>query len=195
MAQIITEEQLSQIATTDYDQIRSELRSGDLLFASGNYLISKAIRKVTDSCWSHVGIVFQLDNINRVLLLESVESSGVRFAPLSKYIVDYRNGKPYDGPIVIARHQQVNFEVMSRLAKFGIDELTQPYDKDEVGKILARVILGQGKWQQDREYICSELVYQCFVEAGVELHRDERGFVSPANIWQDDNVKFLARLQ
>ena len=50
---------------------------------------------MTDSPWSHVGVVFWLKSIQRVLLLESVESIGVRFAPLSKYLSDYKKGKPY----------------------------------------------------------------------------------------------------
>lgn len=40
---------------------------------AGYYPLSKAIQKVTGSPWSHVGIVFCLDAIDRVLLPESVE--------------------------------------------------------------------------------------------------------------------------
>ena len=83
MAASISVKALKALPVDSYQQRRAKLRSGDLLFASGDYTVSKAIRKMTDSPWSHVGVVFWLKSIQRVLLLESVESIGVRFAPLS----------------------------------------------------------------------------------------------------------------
>lgn len=178
-----------------YNKLRPHISSGDLFFASGNYLVSKAIRQVTGSIWSHVGIIFNLEKIDRVLLLESVEDMGVRFAPLSKYVSAYEDDKPYDGSLVIARLNGVNNTMVDAIAEFGIDELTCPYDKDEIAKILARVVLGMGKEEHDREYICSELVYECFSRAGKQFVYDKRGFISPENIWADKDVSLLARIQ
>ncbi len=185
---------IRKIQILPYSDLRARLRSGDLLFASGDYLVSKAIQKFTESPWSHVGIVFRLDTIDRVLLLESVEDMGVRFAPVSKYLNDYAEGKPYKGRIVLARCASVDRQVVEKLAEFGIDELTRPYDKDEIGKIVARIALGIGKKQRDREYICSELVYECFARAGREFAYDRRNFISPENIWIDDAVSLVARI-
>ena len=194
MANSISKEELEDLEVTNYNDIRDTLESGDLLFASGNYWVSKAIRKVTESPWSHVGIIFNVRSLDRVLLLESVEDMGVRFAPLSKYIKDYDGGKPYRGEVVVARAGGINTDIMNDLARHGIDELTMPYDKDEVAKILARVAMGRGKWKKDREYICSELVYECFDRAGKTFELDKRGFISPENIWQDSSVEFLHRV-
>ena len=177
-----------------YAELRTELRSGDLFFASGDYLVSRAIRKMTDSPWSHVGVVFRLDSIDRILLLESVEDMGVRFAPLSKYLSDYEDGKPYKGRIVIGRCQEVGPETVAALSSFGIDELTQPYDKDEIAKILARITLGLGKKERDREYICSELVYECFAHAGREFAYNRKGFISPEDIWRDAKISPVGRI-
>ncbi|MGZ3940266.1 MAG: hypothetical protein ACXVBK_15950, partial [Flavisolibacter sp.] len=88
----------------------------------------------------------------------------------------------------------VNATVVDGIAKFGIDELTRPYDKDEVAKIMARVTLGIGKKERDGEYICSELVYECFSKAGIEFEFDSRGFISPENVWQDDKVSLIGRI-
>jgi hypothetical protein len=194
MADHIQAKAIEALPVTPYPDIRTKLKSGDLLFTSGNYLVSKAIQKVTDSPWSHVGIVFRLDSIDRLLLLESVEDMGVRFAPLSKYILDYEHGKPYKGRAVLARCQATNASIVPEIAKFGIDELTRPYDRDEIGKILARVILGKGKIERDREYICSELVYECFLKAGIEFKYDKKGFISPENVWRDDKVSLVGRI-
>jgi uncharacterized protein YycO len=194
MAGTLTKDEIREMEVLDYARLRATLRSGDLLFASGNHWISKAIQKVTDSPWSHVGIVFNVSSIDRVLLLESVESQGVRFAPLSKYLKDYDKGKPYDGMVALGRCDGIDTAVIEELSRSGIDHLTMSYDKDEIAKILARVAMGKGKHKRDREYICSELVHECFLEAGVNFKKDRRGFVSPQNIWADAKVSLIGRI-
>lgn len=194
MAAHIESKDVKALPVLPYPELRAQLKSGDLFFASGDYLLSKAIQKVTDSPWSHVGIVFRLDAIDRVLLLESVEDSGVRFAPLSKYLHDYENSRPYKGRAVLARCQDVTAATVTGLSTFGIDELTQPYDRDEVAKILARIALGLGRKERDREYICSELVYECFSRAGKEFAYNPQGFVSPEDVWVDDKLVLVGRI-
>ena len=194
MALRIERDAIKAMPVMDYQQLRTTLQSGDLFFASGNHILSKTIQKMTDSPWSHVGIVFQVASLRRVLLLESVEDQGVRFAPLSKYLRDYDKGKPYNGMVALARCQGVDSNLVGELAASGIDELTRPYDKDEIAKIVARIALGRGKWKRDREYICSELVQECFSRAGLPFKNDRRGFISPENIWRDSRVSLLGRI-
>jgi hypothetical protein len=126
MAIHMESKEIKALPVLQYPDVRAKLKSGDILFTSGDYLISRAIQKMTDSPWSHVGIVFRLDSIDRILLLESVEDMGVRFAPLSKYINDYEGGKPYKGRAVIARCKDVTPQTVASLSTFGIDELSQP---------------------------------------------------------------------
>ena len=189
------QKELKAIQVTPYKNFRPKLKSGDLLFTSGRYFVSKAIQHFTNSPWSHVGIILHVKAIDRVLLLESVEDMGVRFAPLSKYVLDYEHGKPYRGILVVARPSGVTREIVTKLAQHGTDELTRPYDKDEIVKIFTRIVLGIGKKERDREYICSELVYECFANAGYKFTYDPKGFISPENIWVDKRVKLLARIQ
>lgn len=194
MATHIENKDIKTLPVLAYSDIRVKLKSGDIFFTSGNYLISKSIQKMTGSPWSHVGIVFRLDAIDRVLLLESVEDMGVRFAPLSKYINDYEDGKPYNGRAVFARCEDVTSETIKGLSRFGIDELTQPYDKDEIAKIMARITLGIGRKVRDREYICSELVYECFARVGKEFAYNPKGFISPEDIWVDKKISLVGRV-
>jgi len=132
-----------------------------------------------------------------VLLLESVEDVGVRFAPLSKYLDDYEDGKPYKGPLVIARSEGLTMSAAKKAAQFGTDKLTRPYDKAEIGAIVARIMLGESKPKRDDNYICSELVAECLVRAGIDADElyDKRGFVSPENIWRHPSVRLIARIQ
>src|SRR5262245_8306072 len=145
-----------------YSDLRPTLRSGDLLFASGEYTVSRLIRHFTHSPWSHVGTIFALEDIGRVLLLESVEDFGVRLVPVSKYLNDYDNDdRPYQGKIVIARPDGVTGGQVKQLAEFGADELGRPYDREEIAVIAARIALHRGGDQPNgakRTYICSELV-------------------------------------
>ncbi|ALQ51824.1 YiiX/YebB-like N1pC/P60 family cysteine hydrolase [Nitrosomonas ureae] len=194
MAAHIESKDIKALPVLPYSDLRAKLKSGDILFASGDYLVSKAIQKVTGSPWSHVGIVFRLDSIDRVLLLESVEDIGVRFAPLSKYLNDYEDKRPYKGRVVLARCKDVNSATVEGIATFGIDELTQPYDKDEIAKILARITLGIGKKEKDREYICSELVHECFSHAGKEFAFNPKEFISPEDVWLDEKVSLVGRI-
>lgn len=194
MAAHIENKEIKALPVLPYKEVRAKLKSGDILFTSGDYLISKAIQKMTGSPWSHVGIVLRLDAIGRVLLLESVEDMGVRFAPLSKYLNDYEDGKPYKGRAVLARCKDVTSETIKGLSTFGIDELTQPYDKDEIAKIMARITLGIGRKERDREYICSELVYECFAHAGKEFVYNSKGFISPEDIWVDEKLSPVGRV-
>jgi len=194
MAMHLESKDIKALPVPSYSELRAKLKSGDLLFTSGDYLVSKAIQKVTGSPWSHVGIVFRIDSIDRILLLESVEDMGVRFAPLSKYLLDYEDKKPYKGRVVLARCEDVTANTVASLSTFGIDELTQPYDKGEIAKILARITLGIGKKEKDREYICSELVYECFSHAGREFAYNPKGFISPEDVWLDKKVSLIGRI-
>ncbi|WP_328186620.1 YiiX/YebB-like N1pC/P60 family cysteine hydrolase [Marinobacter sp. OP 3.4] len=194
MAAHIEKSDLEALPVLSYQALRPQIRSGDLLFTSGDYLVSKAIQTMTGSAWSHVGIVFHIEAIDRILLLESVEDMGVRFAPLSKYLKNYENGKPYKGRVAIARCDDITPDMVRTLSVFGVDELTRPYDTDEIANVLARITLGKGKRKRDREYICSELVYECFAHAGKEFRYNRKGFISPQDIWLDDRLSLLGRI-
>ena len=194
MAEILTRRQIGRLPIVPYSKVRKTLQTGDLFFASGNYLISKLIRKFTKSPWSHVGIVFPVKSQGGALLLESVEDRGVSFLPIARYLEDYHRGRPYNGPVVIARVKGLRKKNADKLGQFGIDELAREYDHSEIAKIVERIILGKGRVKRDREYICSELVYECFLRAGIEFKYDKRGFISPENIWRDVRVEIVGRV-
>ena len=98
--------------TSAYDEFRCEINSGDLLLCSGTSVFSSMIQAATKSIWSLVGFVMRLDSIDRVMILESVESIGVRTVPLSKYLYDYDSrGNPHPGRVVIARYSDFSMKV------------------------------------------------------------------------------------
>lgn len=188
------------IPTKSYNELRKDIRSGDILLCSGNAVFSNMIKQATHSPWSHVGFILRLDVIDRIMVLESVESIGVRTVSLRSYVNDY-NGteKAYPGTLMIARHKDLKQENIKNLSKHAIDLLGHPYNMQEVIRIAARVSMdtvGLNPANKDeltqREFICSEYAYECFRSVGVKIDFDPMGFIAPADFARCPKVTPIA---
>jgi hypothetical protein len=190
-----------------YAQVRPTLQSGDLLFCSGSFVFSRLIQRATGSPWSHVAIIMRLDAIDRLMVLESVESQGVRTVPLSSYLENYSaSGGGYPGKIVVARH--AGFAALAdqaglrRMSQVAVDRFGYPYDRDEIARIAARIVAGQLGWTAedgdlapDEEYICSEYVDLCYQALGLKVPQNNLGFIAPADFAADPAVTAVCQLQ
>jgi hypothetical protein len=195
MAQPITIKEIVDTPVLDYKTNRDALRTGDLVFCSGTYFFSNAIRWFTKSTWSHIGVIYRDEALERVFVLESETLIGVRLAPLSKYLSDYHGkNRPYRGRIIIARIlPEVPLEDLKQGISFGMDELTKPYDNLEILRIAIRILLKIGRRSRDKKYICSELVYEIFRKADVWFKFNRRS-ISPDDIWRDSRVHAVCRI-
>jgi cell wall-associated NlpC family hydrolase len=195
MADAIAKRDIARLPVRRYEDVRQDLRSGDLVFCSGSYVFSGMIQRFTRSVWSHVGIVHRDDQLGRLFILESETGIGVRLVPISKYLRDYHGRRrPYRGQIVIGRVEPAPDEVQARQAvSFGMDLLTKPYDNFEILRIAARIAFRVGRRTQDRKFICSELVDECYRAAGVRFARRDN-YISPDDIWRDPAVRMVARV-
>jgi hypothetical protein len=193
-----------EVPLCTYAEVRPRIRSGDLLLCAGSSLVSRLIQRATDSVWSHVAMIVRVEAIDRLMVLESVESIGVRCVPLSRYVGDHNGtGRPYAGELVIARHDA--FERVAPLrvrsmAQFAVDLLSRPYDKHEIVRIAMRIALGDRRASdptlpRDDAYICSEYVWECCRAAGIAIAPDHRGFIAPRDFAVDPNVHALCRLR
>ncbi len=189
----------------DYADVRSEIRSGDILLASGEYIFSKLIQRATYSVWSHVAFVLRIDAIDRVMVLESIEGHGVRTLALSEYVKNFEGtGAGYKGRIAIARHQRFSAaatpDSLKTMSQFAVDRLSYPYDSEEIARITARIVgaalgFSEGEIKRDKEYICSEYVYECYRLLGIDVPYDARGFVAPADFARAKEVYLLWELK
>lgn len=195
MAAPIAKREIRRLPVVPYEAVRTELRSGDLVFCSGSYLFSGLIQRFTRSVWSHVGIVYVDPHLERVFVLESETGVGVRLVPVSKYLRDYHGRRrPYRGQIVVARLAPALAEAQVRQAvSHGMDLLTKPYDNLEILRIAARIALRIGRRTRDRKFICSELVDECYRTAGVSFAQADN-YISPDDIWRDAAVALHARV-
>lgn len=195
MAGPVDKSAIKALPVEAYATAREGLRSGDLVFCSGSYFFSGLIQKFTRSVWSHVGVVYRDDNLQRIFVLESETMIGVRLVPMSKYLRDYHGrNRPYKGQIVVGRvAPDLDATRVRQAISFGMDELTKPYDNFEILRIALRILFRVGRRTRDRKYICSELVYDCFRKAGVSFKLGDK-FVSPDDIWRDPSVQVSRRL-
>lgn len=186
-----------------YEKIRNDIQSGDILLCSGESFFSNMIKQATQSVWSHVAFILRLDVIDRIMVLESVESIGVRAVPLSSYVNDYNgSGKGYPGKLLIARHQELNQQNIVKLSKVAVDLLGYPYNKQEILRIAQRIgaySLGLQAQSIDtptgREFICSEYAHICFKSIGVTIDFNPLGFIAPADFARCHKVHALHYLR
>ncbi len=90
------------MSSVDYNEIRKNLDTGDLVFFSGRGPISNMIKVMTRSKWSHVGMVLKIHKWDMVLLWESTTLSpikdlqsgtvrqGIQLVPLSERLKAYK---------------------------------------------------------------------------------------------------------
>lgn len=175
-----------------YTEAKQIFKNGDILFCSGNGIIASMIRDLTNSLFSHVAILFEIPLTKQWLVLESVESVGVRCVPMEEgYLINYNNtGRPYDGRLLVGRHSDL--QKMNNRLKFMFNKafqlIGQEYSEADIFKIANRIALKKagiqqsGKITDNNKYICSEYVYTCFKAIGIEIPYNKSGFIAPSDI-------------
>jgi hypothetical protein len=134
----------------------SPLQDGDLIFQESTSQQSEMVRALTDSRWTHMGVVF--NEPSGPFVLEAV--SPVRKTPLQKWIAHGR-----DGRYVVKRLRDADVRLsgvtVAKMRKLGATWLGRPYDL-------------RFRWD-DQTLYCSELAYKLFDRgAGVRLGKLER---------------------
>ena len=177
-----------------YESIRSELKTGDLLFFSGDHWLSGLIRWRSKSAWSHVGVVIRIEEMNRVFLVESILETGVRMVPMSFVFKNYiGTNKPYEGRVAWARHHLLKDapEKIQKIKEFCLDHLTVQYDRKEYWRILWRTLIGSKEIFHDDKYTCSEYVWEAYKYAEIELPKERGHFISPGAFWRLEGVEMM----
>ena len=195
-------EEFPKLPTKHYKELRHDIHSGDILLCSGSSIFSTLIQKATKSIWSHVGFILRVDAIDRIMVLESVESIGVRTIPLSNYVRDYNaSGKGYPGRLMLARHHDVKEENIPKLSRSAVDFLGYPYRTEEIVHIAARLSLNALGFpphsidDKQRAFICSEYAQTCFNSIGVEIGHNKIGFIAPSDFATHPHVTPLCYIE
>ncbi len=124
----IPQDALETFPPAPYEEVRKTLRDGDIVLCQGHDPFSRLIQWSTGSPWSHVGLVFRIDSLDQVMVIESVEKIGVRAVSLADFVSrDSAGHHPYPGRILFARHRKLKGHVgdprVRGLARFAFSRL------------------------------------------------------------------------
>jgi len=203
----IPDDALQTCAPLAYPAFRDRVRDGDILLCQGRDPFSRLIRWSTKSPWSHVGLVFRIDSLDRLIVVEAVEKIGVRAVSLVDFLSrDSEGTSPYPGKILLARHDQLagadgDRAAVRALAAFAFDHLGCRFAPGEIGKIALRIaharLFGGRRTPRpllpDDEFICSEFVAAAYDSAGLKIPWDGLGFVAPCDIAEDPRLAPVAQ--
>jgi hypothetical protein len=157
------------------------MKAGDiLLFKTEKELLSKLIAWGTNSRYSHVAVCVSPE-MN--LAIEAATRGGVRARDIRKI------NQEYDIYRIKEEHPYDLNEAISCL----VDKLNSRYDYFGVIflgilKLLAKIGIPlkeiANTWQKERDYFCSELCYEAFNFAGIDIVPDvpEADITSPGDI-------------
>jgi hypothetical protein len=163
-----------------YEDIRSQIKDGDVLMFKGRYLHSSIIRGLTRSFYSHAGIAVWWNR--RLMVMEAVER-GVRILPLSRKISSYRGDVEW-----FCSKKEISERDRLRMIIFAQEELGKSYARwREIffgWKILLRRDLSEkDELRRENKLYCSQYVAQIYNAIGLDLkkNRDDR-FMSPDDV-------------
>ena len=144
-----------------YGELRSLLKTGDLVLFSGQDKVSRIIRWRTKSDYSHVGMVLNSpDYHDDVTIWEATKPVGVRLTPLSEHV---RN---YEGSIVLRRlrNAQLSDEDMKEF-KVLFEELSGRPFEQEIPQLIGAAfdLFPEQLTKEDLSSLfCSELVAEAY---------------------------------
>lgn len=150
----------------------SGLRDGDVIFQESASAQSEMVRALTDSRWTHMGVVFQ--EKRGPFVLEAV--SPVKKTALQSWIARGRGGR-YVVKRLRDADTRLSPDVVDKLRKTGDAWLGRPYDL-------------RFRWE-DQSLYCSELVYKLF-ERGAGIHLGELERADDMNL-DDERVQKALR--
>lgn len=152
------------VTRLDYGAVRDQIKDGDIVLFRGRSAVSRMIRWLTRSPYSHAGVVGWWNG--RLMVLEAV-GKGVSTSRLSFVVAAYSG------------HCELWTSVDDRLDRPRVVEEAQlvlghHYSKKKIVANLLRMIFGRRSKEVDGDgppdgFVCSELVSRVWRRAGIDL--------------------------
>jgi hypothetical protein len=166
------------------------MRSGDLLFCSGQAQISKTIEGETGSPFSHVLQAWLPSGFGTWLTMESTIDHGVHVGKMEEYIGGY------DGDVVLCRRPSLQAAQIIAIQERFLSIVDDAYNwKTEVG-IAAHRLLGCLPVDNPKaEYYCSGAQYFASLAAPPGLQRPNSLWLpTPEDNFTDPSVETVCAL-
>jgi hypothetical protein len=177
----------------NYDDIRSQIKNGDVLMYRGKSLQSRIIMFITRSNFSHAGIAAWWNN--RLMVMEAV-GKGVVATPMSLSV-----GK-YDGRVEwFTSAEEISDDERLQMIKFAQEELGKEYATWKATKLGLKIFFQHDKEKRDqlrreRQLFCSYYVAQIYNSIGRDLKRGVSDrFMTPRDIADSPMLRRVAVLR
>lgn len=176
---------MKQRGFVHYAGIRRQIRDGDILLFRGKSWLSRVIRRLTRSPYSHAAIVAWWNE--RLMVLEAV-GKGVVVSRMS-IVVDHYSGKVelWTTDADLARAEVI------RAAQRLLGKRYSPY---KLLRNLARLVLGRPRHAEDdpeappEDFVCSEFVSRVWRAGGIDLVADSPDmYTKPSDIARSPHLR------
>jgi len=177
----------------DYESLRNEIGSGDVLMYKGTGMTSWVIKKATGSEYSHAGIVVWWNN--RLMVMEAV-GKGVIVTPLSAnidhYVGDvewYRSVDPISDDKRISMVQFAQKESAKKYSTWKATFLG-------MGRYIGLDFDKDDELKKSDQLFCSQYVSAIYTAVGVDLKKNTGdAFMVPDDIAISPKLIFKATLK
>ena len=194
-----------------WKKIEPKLQVADLILVREKSLLSKTIRNVTKSYWSHVLIVLsvpQKDTIFSNVLVVGAETHGIEVHRIQKYTRDFDY---YD--LGVKRVPGLSEEIKEKVLSYVLNNVDIPYDYARLFGFLFKYFGHKIFHRGDKHlmnvlihkdaFICSSFIQRAFYSAVPKDRRDSIIFgpskdakfyleeVTPADVARSKNSKWI----
>lgn len=178
-----------------YQEVRQQMKSGDVLLYRGEDIKSRFIRLFFKSPYTHAGIVAWWNN--RLMVLEAVEK-GVIATPLSENLGRHAGGVDY-----FVYTETLSDDKRATMVQFAQMQLGKDYNLWALLVSGMRVVLGLSLKDKNGDfrraagmYFCSQYVSDIYAQAGIDLNIDLASTrTSPDAIASSPMLKLHGRLK
>lgn len=174
-----------------YSLLRDQIDDGDVILFRGNAELSQVISNISQSAYSHAGLV--LTWYGRRMLL-SAELPRVQAIPLSLKVATY-NGRIDWYKLTPEAREKLDIQ---RLAVEALTNLGVDYGTSKLFDLASHFILGTDANDDDANpstLVCSQYVSRCFRLAGMDLSLKSDLATVPGEIAVSPYLCYQATLQ
>ena len=186
---------LGAVPGIDYEQSRSEIKSGDVLMYQGHTLPSRIIQWATRSRYSHAGLAAWWNN--RLMVMQAV-GKGVVVTPISQSIRSYHGRVEwFTSAEDIPDAQRLHLQMI----EFAQRELGKEYALWRTLFLGVRVLLqrdraSKDKLRREERLFCSHYVAETYSAIGRDLKKGVSDrFMSPSDIAASPLLKRIGVLR
>jgi uncharacterized protein YycO len=170
-----------------YGAVRDDVQNGDILCFKGKGFVSGAIRTLTKSEYSHVGLLYLFEG--RKYCLEAV-GHGVRLVLLSELVKNYHGGIDYFETLDVTKDQRCG------AISFGFQQLGKLYDKAGIVRFFWYIVSQQKPAAEvDDIWFCSEIVCEAYRRQQVDICPTVSSYTSPHDIAKSSRVRYRYTLK